>query len=102
MPAPEKRHKVTYIISQIDKAIGFEWITESLDKSRFDLSFILLNEKPSYLAQFLREKGIPVDELSFSGRKQELPRLLFKVISLLRKKKPDVIHTHMYIADLIG
>ncbi len=102
MPTPEKRRKVTYIISQIDKAIGFEWITENLDQSRFELSYILLNEKPSYLAGFLSEKGIAVDELMFSGRKQELPFLLLKVIRLLRKKKPDVIHTHMYIADLIG
>ena len=102
MPTPEKRRKVTFIISQIDKAIGFEWIAENLDRSRFDLSFILLNEKPSYLAEFLREKGIAVHELMFSGRKQDLPRLLFKVINLLRKEKPEVIHTHMYIADLIG
>ncbi len=102
MPTPEKRVKVTYIISQIDKAIGFEWITENLDRSRFELSFILLNPKPSYLANYLREKGIAVDELTFSGGKQELPRLLLKVINLLRKSKPDAIHTHMYIADLVG
>ena len=102
MPTQGKRIKIIYIISQIDKAIGFEWITESLDRARFDLSFILLNEKPSYLANFLREKGIAVDELMFSGRKQDLPLLLLKVINLLRKKKPDVIHTHMYIADLVG
>ena len=102
MPTPEKRRKVIYIISQIDKAIGFEWITENLDRSRFDLSFILLNEKPSFLAQYLTAKNIPVHELAFSGRKQDLPRLLFKVINLLRREKPDVIHTHMYIADLLG
>ena len=102
MPTLEKRRRVTFIISQIDKAIGFEWITENLDRSRFDLSFILLNEKPSYLAEFLREKGVAVDELFFSGRKQELPFLVLKVIRLLRQKKPDVIHTHMYIADLVG
>ena len=102
MPTPEKRQKVTFIISQIDKAIGFEWIVENLDQSRFDLSFILLNEKPSYLAKFLAEKGIAVHELAFSGRKQDLPRLLWKVIGLLRREKPDAIHTHMYIADLVG
>ena len=102
MPTPEKRRKVTYIISQIDKAIGFEWITGNLDKERFDLSFILLNEKPSYLAEFLRKKGVTVDELAFSGRKQDLPFLLLKVINILRRAKPDVIHTHMYIADLLG
>src|SRR5215203_256452 len=102
MPTPEKRRKVTYIISQIDKAIGFEWITENLDQSRFELSFILLNEKPSFLARHLREKGVTVHELSFSGRKQDLPFLLFKFINLLRREKPDAIHTHMYIADLVG
>ena len=105
MPTPEtqrRRRKVTFIISQIDKAIGFEWITENIDQSRFDLSFILLNEKPSYLAKFLREKGVAVDELFFSGRKQDLPFLVLKVLNLLRKRKPDVIHTHMYIADLVG
>jgi glycosyltransferase involved in cell wall biosynthesis len=102
MPPPEKRHKVIYIISQIDKAIGFEWIVENLDNARFDLSFILLNEKPSYLAQYLTAKGITVHELAFTGRKQDLPRLLLKVINLLRREKPDVIHTHMYIADLLG
>lgn len=102
MLTPEKRRKVTFIISQIDKAIGFEWIAENLDKSRFDLSFILLNEKPSYLAEFLREKGVRTDEVFFSGRKQDLPLLVLKVLNLLRKNKPDVIHTHMYIADLVG
>jgi glycosyltransferase involved in cell wall biosynthesis len=102
MPTAEKRRKIVYIISQIDKAIGFEWIVENLDKSRFDLSFILLNEKPSYLAKFLQEKGITVNELHFSGAKQSLPFLWLKVINLLRKEKPDVIHTHMYIADLVG
>ena len=102
MPTPEKRRKVTFIISQIDKAIGFEWITENLDRSRFELSFILLNEKPSYLAGFLREKGIAVDELIFAGRKQDLPVLVLRVLGLLRRRKPDVIHTHMYIADLVG
>lgn len=98
---PEKRKKVIYIISHIDKAIGFEWIAEKLDKSRFDLSFILLNNKPSYLGNHLREKGIKVQEISVAG-KSTFPLALLKLIGLLRKEKPDVIHTHMYVADIIG
>ncbi|HVE56702.1 MAG TPA: glycosyltransferase family 4 protein [Pyrinomonadaceae bacterium] len=98
---PEKRKKVIYIISHIDKAIGFEWIAEKLDKSRFDLSFILLNDKPSYLGRHLREKGIKVQEIPVAG-KSTFPLALLKLINLLRKEKPDVIHTHMYVADIIG
>jgi len=101
MSPGNKRLKVVYIISHIDKAIGFEWIAEKLDKTRFDLSFILLNDKPSYLAQHLREKKIPVKELRVGGKKR-LPLVLWQVIKILRNEKADVIHTHMYIADIVG
>lgn len=97
----KKIYKVIYIISHIDKAIGFEWIAEELDNSRFDLSFVLLNNSPSYLANHLRGKGITVHELRLSGR-NDMPFILIKLINLLRKEKPDVIHTHMYMADIIG
>lgn len=96
-----RKKKVVYIISHIDKAIGFEWIAEKLDRSRFDLSFILLNDKPSYLANHLRGKGIPVRELRVGG-KWNMPIVLLKLIRILRKEKPDVIHTHMYVADIVG
>jgi glycosyltransferase involved in cell wall biosynthesis len=101
MSSRNNRLKVVYIISHIDKAIGFEWIAEKLDKTRFDLSFILLNDKPSYLARHLREKEIPVIELRVGGKKR-MPVVLWQVIKILRKEKTDVIHTHMYIADVIG
>ncbi len=99
MAEQKNRRKIVYIISHIDKAIGFEWITENLDRSNFDLSFILLNDKPSYLANYLRKNNIPVHEIHFTG-KWSMPTVLLKVISVLRKIKPDVIHTHMYGADI--
>ncbi|MGQ0739702.1 MAG: glycosyltransferase family 4 protein [Bacteroidota bacterium] len=102
MKEEKQRRKVVYIISHIDKAIGFEWIAEKLDRSKFGLSFILLNDKPSHLARHLRDKGIPVQELPFKGSRQSMPLVLLKVINILRKEKPDVIHTHMYGADIIG
>ncbi|MEO7924523.1 MAG: glycosyltransferase family 4 protein [Chitinophagaceae bacterium] len=101
MTNQQHRRKVVYIISHIDKAIGFEWIAEKLDPAKFELSFILLNDKPSYLTRHLAEKGIAVQEIPV-GSKKNLPFLLLKVIKALRKEKPDVIHTHMYIADIIG
>jgi glycosyltransferase involved in cell wall biosynthesis len=101
MGTEKSRRKVVYIISHIDKAIGFEWIGERLDRSKFDLSFILLNDKPSWLAKHLREKGVQVRELPVGG-KLRWPLVLLKVMKALRKEKADVIHTHMYVADVIG
>jgi len=93
--------KVVLIISDIDKAIGFEWITENIDRSKFDLTFILLNSKPSYLAQYLGRNEVPCHELVFRGR-SDMPLALWRVMNILRKEKADVIHTHMYGANVIG
>ncbi|HTK38453.1 MAG TPA: glycosyltransferase family 4 protein [Pyrinomonadaceae bacterium] len=93
--------KVVLIISDIDKAIGFEWITENIDRSKFDLTFILLNSKPSYLAQYLRRIKVPCHELIFRGR-SDMPISLWRVVNILRKEKADVVHTHLFSANVIG
>jgi glycosyltransferase involved in cell wall biosynthesis len=101
MKLSEPHTKVVIILSNIDKAIGFEWIVQNIDRSRFDISFILLNDKPSYLATFLDREGIACLELPFSGKKT-IPKLILRVGLQLRKLKPHVIHTHLFAANLIG
>ena len=101
MSTTHRKRKVVYIVSHIDKAIGFEWIAAGLDRNRFEISFILLNDQPSWLANHLREKGIPVTEIR-PGGKSRWPLVLLKVMRVLRKTSADVIHTHMYVADIIG
>ena len=93
--------KVVIVISNVDKAVGFEWLVSKIDPAKFSLSFILLNDNPSYLAEFLKGKGVPCFELPFNG-KRDIPILLIKVLNLLRRIKPDVIHTHLFGANLIG
>ena len=97
----QKKTKIVYIISYIDKAIAFEWISERLNPEKFDLSFILLNATPSYLAGHLEKNGTWVKELVYRGKKDIL-KVSVQVFNLLRKLKPDVIHTHLLDADLIG
>jgi glycosyltransferase involved in cell wall biosynthesis len=60
-----------------------------------------LNEQPSYLADYLRRNGIAVYEIPFA-RKSKIHRALWKTLRLLRRERPDVIHTHMLFADLVG
>lgn len=93
--------KVLYILSNIDKAIAFEWISNKINKDKFTISFILLNNTPSYLHQYLLKNGIESVELPYGGKK-DIIKTFFKVLRLLRKWNPQVVHTHLFDANLIG
>ncbi len=92
---------VTYIISDIGKALAFEWIAESIDTQKFRLSFILLNPGPSVLEDFLREKGIPVQTVICRSKK-DWPKAFVQVSRLLKKWRPAVVHCHLLQANIIG
>ena len=100
LKAPEPI-KVIYIISQIDKALEFEWVAEHLDREKFSLAFILLNPGDSALARFVELQGLPVYHVPYSGKKSAI-RAFVKLFFLLRKLKPDIVHTHMYDATFLG
>jgi glycosyltransferase involved in cell wall biosynthesis len=74
---------------------------EELDKNRFDLSFILLNNGGSDLENFLHSHDIQHYRVHFTGKKS-LPIALLKVLTNLCRHRPDVIHCHMFDACLIG
>ena len=93
--------KVTYILANIDKAIAFEWIVEQLNQQQFELSFILLNPKASYLFNWLKTKGIEAYLIPHQGKKSYFTSF-FKVLFLLRKINPAIVHTHLVDANLIG
>lgn len=101
MKRSNSRFKVVYIISNIDKAIAFEWVNDNLDKDKFDLSFILLNNKPSYFGKYLSSNDSNFVEIDYQGKKSII-KVFFQVCKILKKIKPDVIHTHLVDADLIG
>jgi glycosyltransferase involved in cell wall biosynthesis len=93
--------KITYIISNVNKALAFEWIATQLNKEKFALSFILLNKERTELETFLRSKEIPVTHVPYRGKK-DLMKSVLRVASLLKKNKPDIVHTHLFDASLIG
>lgn len=96
------RTAITYIISDIDKALAFEWIAEELDKNKFELSFILLNKNPDcFLEKWLKEHSIPVFYVHYEGKKQ-LFSAFWRVCKLLKKLKTQVVHCHLFDASLIG
>lgn len=101
MKATRKPVKVVYVIAQVAKAVGFEWLVERLDLSRIDISFVLMNDGPSELSEYLKQRGIPVTEIQFRG-KFSLPLAFLRLVQYLTAIKPDVVHTHLVFADLAG
>lgn len=94
--------KVVYIISNIDKALSFEWIATQLSTDNFELHFILLNPKAnSNFELFLKENNVKVSFIKLSGKKS-YPFIFAKLLFYLIKIQPQVVHTHLYDANLLG
>lgn len=92
--------RVTYIVSNIDKAIAFEWIVSHLS-SNIELSFVLLNEHNSFLENFLKEKGINYIRIPVKGKKSYFISII-KTARFLRKNKTKIVHCHLRDANIIG
>jgi glycosyltransferase involved in cell wall biosynthesis len=92
---------ITYIISNINKALSFEWIIENLDKNKFNLNFVLLNPSNSELEDYLQENKIHFKRIQYQGKK-DIPMSILSVYRYLKKNKPDIVHTHLFDANLVG
>lgn len=97
----KKPVKIVYIISNINKAIAFEWIAEELNKTKFELNFILLNPKESYLEEYLNKLNINVKRINYNS-KRDIPLSILRIIYFLLLNKPSVVHTHLFDASFIG
>ncbi len=96
-----KKKRVIYIVSNISKAVAFEWVVEELD-SKIELEFICLNNNTdTSLVRFLKQNQIPVKEYKL-GSKIQMLMLWLKLFILLLNKRPNVIHTHLFEASLLG
>ena len=92
--------KLVYIVSDIDKSLHFEWITPALH-SRYDLSFILIGPPDSALYRFLVKENVQVISLSANSKKH-LPLVWIKVFRFLRANGADIVHTHLWKANVVG
>lgn len=97
-----EKKKICYIISDINKAVAFEWVAQRLDSEKFELTFILfLPSGESHLENFLKEKNILVKRIKLDSRSNYLFALI-DCISTLIKWNPAVVHCHLRKATHIG
>ena len=92
--------KVAYIVSDIDKALAFEWIANHLH-SKIDLFFVIIGIDESELSKMLAGKSIRYYVISDKNSRSNITKWL-EIIEILRKEKPDVVHTHLWRANMLG
>ncbi len=92
---------LTYIISNISKVVVFEWISQTFDLNTFNLSFIILNNTPTEIQQYLLEHNFPCYHINYSSKK-DIPSAVRQTIQIFKKEHTDVVHTHLFDASLVG
>ncbi len=93
--------KVTYIISNINKALAFEWIAEEINRQKIELSFILLNPAESELETSLKQLGFLVKRITYHNKKS-IPFAIIETIRFLKREKINIVHTHLFDANIVG
>jgi len=97
----ESKH-ILYIVSNVSKAIAFEWIADELSKKGFKISFLILGKsEETGFADYLKVSGIPYKSFSLGG-KLSWPSLIYKLYNTIKTFSPDVVHTHLVEASLLG
>ena len=95
------KKNITYIISNINKSLAFEWISDYLNRDLYDISFVILNSQFSDLENFLIENKIKVFRISYFGKK-DIIKSIYRVYRFLKHNQTEVVHTHLFDANIIG
>ena len=98
----KKRIKILYLITGL-KTGGAEIvlynIVKGLDKTRFEplvVSIIPIIE----IGQRIKKLGIPI--LSLNVKFKYNPSIFFRLISILKKENPQILHSHLFHAIFLG
>jgi glycosyltransferase involved in cell wall biosynthesis len=98
MPKP----LVLYVISDIDRAVAFEWIARSsLDWVDLRLAFVFVAPSIPKTAIAIRELGIDVFYVCNSSKWTWFESVV-RLIAIYRTAKPSVIHCHLLVANILG
>lgn len=94
--------KITTILFSIDKAKEFEWYITEINRQEFDISFISINKKEdTHLKTFCEKHNVPFYHVSYHSKK-DLLKAIFKTRKILKKLKPNIVHSHIFEGGLIG
>ncbi|MEX1190560.1 MAG: glycosyltransferase family 4 protein [Brumimicrobium sp.] len=94
--------KIAIIVFGIDKALEFEWLISEIDTSRFELSFISINNKEeTSLKKHCQFNDAPFFHINYT-RKKDMIGAILKTRRIIKKINPQIVHSHIFEGGLIG
>jgi glycosyltransferase involved in cell wall biosynthesis len=97
----DRRVKLLVVVSSPVPVPTYAWIARSIDRDRFDISFLLPNLGPATMEPSIRATGVPVRQIPLEGRLGPA-RATLEVARYCREHSIDVIHVHMERALMLG
>lgn len=97
----DRRIRICQMITELGPAGAERCVYElarRLDPARFDVGVLAL--RGGEVAGWLAREGVPVRVMDLRGRWDVAA--MGRIVSLLRRWKPDILHTHLFHADLVG
>lgn len=96
-----KRVKILYIISGINYSLGFDWLDQYLDHTKYEVSYVFINVTRPELCDLLEQRKRKVSFIQ-SKSKVNYPNVFLKLVMLIRKLRPAIVHCHLFEANLLG
>jgi glycosyltransferase involved in cell wall biosynthesis len=90
-----------YIISYVNNSLGFYWFFKELASRGIFVKVLFLHWEEPELKKKVEDLGHSCYYLRYSGKKG-LWIVFWRVLRLILKLKPEVVHTHLFDASLIG
>ena len=107
-----KKTKIIYILPMLyiggAEKILFD-VIKKIDKERFEVGLALLKKNEIFFSGWEEElaaENVKVENFLIQDnlflKIFDIPRKFISLVSYLRQEKPDIVHTHLLYADIIG
>ena len=95
---------ILYALSHVNKSLQWEWFAEEMKNRGIDQTYVIVDDgvgKSSYLHEDLLNLGINSYFLPYGSKVQHATNVL-KTISIIKKHRPEIVHTSLPYGNAIG
>lgn len=95
---------ILFCMSHINKSLQWEWFSEELTKRGIKQVFVVIESKNSIGNIFfddLKKMGLTAYLLPHKNKFSHISNI-FRTVSIIRKHKPDIVHTSLPFGNLVG